>query len=72
MDLRPLKIGNEEEIRKTASRAKIAMDAKNKNFEPRNPKHETRNKFECSKMTKIQNNFKLDSGFWIFFGFGFI
>jgi len=51
-------------------------DAKNKKFEarkrPRGPKHETRNKFECSKKQKISNNFNPDSAFWIFFGFGFI
>jgi len=41
-------------------------------FEARNPKHETRNKFKCSKKQKISNNFNLDSAFWIFFGFGFI
>jgi len=41
-------------------------------FKARNPKHETRNKFECSKKQKFSNNFNLDSAFWIFFGFGFI
>ena len=41
-------------------------------FEARNSKHETRNKFKCSKKQGISNNFNLDSAFWIFFDFGFI
>jgi len=41
-------------------------------LEAPNPKLEIQNKFECSKKDKIQNNFNLDSAFWIFFGLGFI